>query len=186
LTFTYVGIDLAASPKRCTGFAIIENNTVTRVTCLYSNTDIIRTIEDVCRDSLCVIAIDAPFDLPSYGYRRVDLEMKRRGLRVLPPSLGPMKILTIRASFISRYIKQLAFQVIETHPRSALIASRCSDLTQLLYTLNVHSSRIDIDKLSKDLVDAIICAVVALCYIKGCAEPVKAEDGVIWILTPIC
>ncbi|MEM0373567.1 MAG: DUF429 domain-containing protein [Sulfolobaceae archaeon] len=110
-----------------------------------------------CRNALS--AIDSPL-LLSNGFRKVDIEMIRKGYRVLPPSF--MKSLVERAIRISREIK-----VIETHPTSSAknLGLNWREFTNI-----------------KDEFDAVLCVLAAFSYHIGIAQKVEAEDGEIYLV----
>jgi len=101
-----VGLDLAGSPKRRTGYCLLASGRVeTRI--LYADTDILRALYE---DKPEIVAIDAPLSLP-FGRCCLLEECSCRGkahLRVcdktllsmkihfFPITLGPMRLLTTR------------------------------------------------------------------------------------------
>jgi len=128
-----------------------------------------------------LVAIDAPI-IEEPSYRRVDRVARNLGYPVLPPTLGPMRSLTKRAWTLFTKLTSMNVTVIETHPRSALISSGYPNVEALLEGTGL-SVDLDIEKLSKDEVDAIISAIVAYCYVtKLCIDEIKAEDGIIYII----
>lgn len=150
----FCGIDLAV--KRPSAVGILEGDVVC-VKELMTNEE----IYEVCKDAL-VISIDSPLSHSS-GYREVDKAMKRMGYKVLPPSW--MKSLVDRAISLREMFSNAI--VIETHPTSSL--------------KNVSINWKEIDR-SKDVVDAIMCALVSLYYYKNKALEISASDGKIYLL----
>jgi len=114
-------------------------------------------IIQLCKNTL--VAIDSPLSL-SKGYRRVDIEMIKRGYRVLPPSF--MTSLVKRAMNLSKELR-----VIETHPTSSAknLGLYWRDFTKV-----------------KDEFDAVLCALAAFSYDVGIAQKIEAEDGVIYLV----
>ncbi|MEM4672183.1 MAG: DUF429 domain-containing protein [Sulfolobales archaeon] len=176
------GLDLAASESRCSGFAVLEVDAlaIVQVRCLYRDDEI---LDEILRSRIRLVAVDAPLS-PEPVYRRIDRIARSMGYPVLPPVLGPMKLLVRRAWRIKDLIERRGISVIETHPRSAMISSRAKDLYDLLNRFRIRIDLdIDLKRLKKDLVDAIIASVVAFCYMTGkCSEEVRAEDGVIYLI----
>ncbi|MCC6016304.1 MAG: DUF429 domain-containing protein [Desulfurococcaceae archaeon] len=175
------GVDLAAYDSRCSGFAVInDQRVVEELTCLYNDYEIIEYIKKFAVE---VVAIDAPIaEYPRF--RDVDREAIRRGFRVFPPTFSYMKILTLRAWRLYRKLTSMNITVIETHPRSALKNSGFDNVLDLCKAVNVslgpHASKIG----RKDLRDALISAIVALCYKTSvCIDAVKASDGVIYLIS---
>ncbi|MEM1916414.1 MAG: DUF429 domain-containing protein [Ignisphaera sp.] len=178
------GLDLAAYEYRCSGFAVIDEDSgsVEELACIYRDSEI---IENTSRFSIDVLAIDAPIaKVPRF--REVDREAIRRGFRVMPPTFRHMKILTVRAWRLYQFLSSIGVTVIETHPRSALKNSGLSTVDEVCRKLNVSMGRY-IDRLKhKDLRDALISALVALCYRKKfCIEMIEAVDGVIYIISSL-
>lgn len=177
------GLDLAASPRKCSGYAVMDvsSRVLERVNCLYDDTEIISTINS---DRVELVALDAPL-VEEPVYRVVDRIARSLGYPVLPPTLGPMRLLTRRAWTLYTRLKEIGVTVIETHPRSALISSGCSSVGELLAKLGVVT-KASLDSLSRDEVDAVISAIVAYCYVtRLCLCEVRGVDGVIYIISRI-
>ena len=171
------GLDLAAKNKNPSGLAIAKGNHVEVVCKVYSDEEI---IERLLRYNVSVVAVDAPL-AHAKGYRRVDLEMKKRGFKVLPPGWNAMKTLVDRAIRLKSFLERHNIVVIETHPKSALKASGYEDYITLFkdYLIMDYAT---LSNLSKDEVDALICLLVAYYYTKGKVCVVEADDGIIYLL----
>lgn len=171
------GLDLAARSHRCSGYATIDVNskTVERALCLFTDEEIVET---VANSRPKVLAIDAPLS-PSPKWREVDRVARKAGFKVMPPTLGPMRDLTVRAWRLREALSTLDVTVIETHPSSVLSSMGASDLREVLEKLGLFCSFCD--SLSKrDLEDAVLAAAVAYCYYtKRCLYSVVAPDGAI-------
>ena len=98
-----IGIDLAASNKNPTGWAILKNKNV-KTQLLYTDNEI---LENTLQNQPEIVAIDAPLSLPKNGefFRKTDKEMIRKGYRVLPPNFPAMKKLTLRAIRLNKIIE---------------------------------------------------------------------------------
>jgi len=178
------GLDLAASPRRCSGYSRLNSDlrAVEEVTCLYSDSDIISAVE---RGGVKLLAIDAPI-AEEPVFRDVDRVARSLGYNVIPPTLGPMRALTRRAWTLYVKLKAAGVEVIETHPSSALKSSRCPSVEELLASLGV-ALRVDLNNLREDEVDAIISSLVAYCYHTGrCIEEVRGSDGIIYLISRTC
>lgn len=178
------GLDLAAYERGCSGLAVIDENlrVVKELLCLHSDRDIVDSVKAFLVD---ILAVDAPIvEYPRF--REVDREAIRRGFRVMPPTFKSMKVLTMRAWRLYQELRLLDIVIIETHPRSALKNSGVSDVVKLCEALNVSIDR-HINKIKhKDLRDALISALVALCYKnRTCIEAIEAVDGVIYVISPL-
>jgi len=178
------GLDLAASPKRCSGYTLIvlteRHPLLTKIKCLGTDESI---INEVLEDRVRIIAIDAPL-IRSPKMRDVDRLLIKYGFRVFPPNFKWMRDLSVRGWKIAEKLRSLSIEVIETHPRSALLkagVNSCGDLLELLgikIGVEDFTSRVMV----KDLSDSVVAAVVAYCYVKGCSEAVSAGDGTVYIL----
>jgi uncharacterized protein len=111
-----IGIDLAASSKNPTGWAILKNQKV-KTQLLYTDKE---TLENTAHNNPTLIAIDAPLSLPKNKefFRKTDKETIRRGYRVLPPNFPAMKKLTLRAISLNKVIEEKMYKAIEVHPTS--------------------------------------------------------------------
>jgi len=179
-----MGIDLAGSPKRRTGYAILRESYVLETGIVYTDKEIIDLVKKYMPR---VVAIDSPLSMPIKGYRKVDIMMKRRGYRVLPPTWPSMKMLVYRAMKLVKEIRSIDREaiVIETHPLSAFKSSNCSSLYELLTKASI-TDNIDADTLSNDERDGLIAALVAYYYSLGKHVSIKAVNGEIYLLPPIC
>ena len=97
-----VGIDLAGTEKRQTGFCILDKMKA-YTTVVYTDKEIIDKIKEVKPK---IITIDAPLSLPkgrksieertNIHLRECDRELLKRGIKFFPITLGPMRKLTTR------------------------------------------------------------------------------------------
>ena len=181
------GLDLAGTPKRPTGIAVIsiQHNKakLLEVTTFYTNDEILDYILSL---NPTVVAIDSPLSLPPKGkwFRDVDIEMKKKGYPVLPPRWKSMEMLTLRAIEIKNKLEKHGVRVIETHPKSALRSSNCRNVLEALEATGVehHITK----ELSRDEEDAVIASLVALFYQWRQAIVVKSTDGEIYLLPKLC
>lgn len=175
------GIDLAASPRRTTGLAVISNGIVETVSA-YSDEEVLSWL---LSKHPWLVAVDAPLNLPSDGrwVRNVDRAMMSRGFRVLPPSWRHMRELTLRAMTLSSRLVRAGVKAIETHPRSSLRSSGCEDYRDLAKLMRVS---IAVEPVNRHEKDAIIAALTALAALRGLTEVVEADDGAIYLITHIC
>ncbi|HIQ02838.1 MAG TPA: DUF429 domain-containing protein [Desulfurococcales archaeon] len=175
------GLDLAAKETRPSGLSIAENCKIKFIGKVYYDRDILKHIVEF---NVKVLAIDAPLS-HAKTYRKVDLEMKRRGFKVLPPGWRYMRILVERAIKLKSILERYGIVVIETHPKSALKNSGYKDYKQLIKS-HLILDELVLESLSKDEIDSLICLLVAYYYVKGCVDKVEAEDGVIYLLPTLC
>lgn len=178
------GLDLAASERRCSGLAVIDpqEHSLEDLVCLSSDSEI---LERVLLHRARVLAVDAPLiEVPKF--REVDREAMRRGFRVIPPTLGPMRALTARAWRLYTLLEARGVTVIETHPTSALRSSGARDVVELSEALGVSIEGAEHLLSRRDLRDALISALVALCYVRGdCVNSIRAPDGAIFVISRV-
>lgn len=124
-TTVVVGLDLAGSPKRPTGFCLLRGlEAATRN--LFSDEEILAAVVDA-RPAL--VAIDAPLHLPpgrssihernDSHYRPCDLELRRRKIPFFPITLGPMRELTVRGMRLRGELEKKGIRTIEMYPGGA-------------------------------------------------------------------
>jgi len=178
LSGPYGGLDLTASPNRASAVAVIASGAIT--------TGLYRTDDEIlgALKSASIVAIDSPLSQPRHGWHRdVDRALLRMGYKVLPAAWPSMKALYRRALVISSRLSEAGAKVIETHPLSALKSSRCSSYADLAEALGIaihEKPRV------KDEVDSLIAAIVAMAYDEGLVMSVRASDGEVYLLKPIC
>jgi hypothetical protein len=124
-----VGLDLAGSPHRPSGFCRLSGRGGATQE-LFDDSEI---FEAITRAEPKLIAIDAPLTLPrgrhcleddcwcvgGNHFRECDLELRRMKIRVFPLTLGPMRMLTKRGMALAALFKKEGYAVIETYPGAA-------------------------------------------------------------------
>lgn len=120
-----VGLDLAGSPKRPTGFCLLRGLEAWTAD-LYSDDDI---MAEVRRAEPVLVTIDAPLHLPpgrtsihernDSHYRPCDLELRKRGIPFFPITLGPMRSLTERGMALRAALAGLGVRTVEIYPGGA-------------------------------------------------------------------
>jgi len=172
-----LGLDLSGSPKNPTGYAIVIDGILVEYGIVRSDEEIEYIIRRLRPQ---VVVIDAPLST-SKGFREVDREMIKRGFRVLPPSWKGMRKLVFRALKIKKYCERRGIKVLETHPRSALKNTGLNNVKDALSNY-INLGDIALEKLSKDTLDAIVCAAVGWAYVNRSVEAIAASDGKIFLL----
>ena len=168
-----IGVDLAAKPSKCSGFAVIDLSgggpILVKAVCLSGDDSIVSNVDQF---KPLVISIDAPLMRKPF-MRDVDKALIRMGSRVFPPNFSWMKELSIRGWRLSVKLMKAGYEVVETHPRSVLMLSGVNDALALLSRLGIEVKVKALRR--KDLLDASIAAAVAYCVVNGCYKVV--DDG---------
>ena len=179
-----VGLDLAGSSRRPTGWALISGLEVK--TChLYSDEEI---INETIKFTPILIAIDAPLSFPKKGSMRLaDKQMHKLGYPVLPPTFPAMKTLTERGIRISNELIRRGFKVIEVHPTSTRKALKMPikdwKNIQKAFKCMGFIGEINERRLSPHELDALSAALTAYLYIKNLTISVGEKENA--IIVPI-
>jgi predicted nuclease with RNAse H fold len=175
-----VGIDLAGSPKRDTGFCVLDERMSCTTRVLHGDEEILfNTIGE--RPS--VVSIDAPLFLPkgrksleSRGpphLRECDKELLRMRIKFFPVSLGPMRMLTKRGIELRHELELRGLNVIESYPGAIQdllrIPRKQGGLQELEMGLRRQGLALGPRKegFTGDELDAATSALMALLYVKG-------------------
>ena len=175
-----MGIDLAGSPRRRTGFCVLGPGLRTRTSVLGPDDEILRATR-AARPS--IVAIDAPLALPrgrasleTRGpphLRACDRELRALGIRFFPLTLGPMRQLTARGMALAAELRAQGLTVIEAYPGGAqdvLGLPRKGDGPERLARALVRfgfSGDVAGRELTHDELDAIACAYTGREYLAG-------------------
>jgi len=176
-----VGIDLAGSEKRATGFCLLERNQA-KVSVLHTDEEILRAVGKEVQ----VAAIDAPLSLPrgrcclrddcacagKAHFRVCDLELRAMKIKFFPITLGPMRQLTIRGLRLKEKLETRGIEVFETYPGAA------QDIWEIPRQKNPEGLKRGLGRfkvggnwqgseVTKDELDALTCALVAREYLRG-------------------
>ncbi len=185
-----VGLDLAGSPKRPTGFCLLRGWDA-ETSDLFSDAAI---MDAVRRAAPVLVAIDAPLNLPpgrtsihernDSHYRVCDLELRRRHIPFFPITLGPMRSLTERGIRLRRKIEKLNIRVIEMYPGGAQDVWGIPRARRDRAGLKRGLRRLGLKGLRKDAsdheLDAATGALVARDFLAGRAEVYgNFEEGAI-------
>jgi len=180
-TTLVVGVDLAGSVKRDTGICLLRGMTVASFATLHSDEEILSFIENA---KPALVAIDAPLGLPkgrksleersSEHFRASDLELRKRGIRFFPLTLGPMRMLTSRGMRLKEIIEKQGINVIEIYPGAAQDIWTINRKQGGLSKLQRGLERLGLKGLAKgmngDELDAVTGALVGRLFLQGKAE----------------
>lgn len=184
------GIDLAGSPRRPTGFCLIEGKNI-EVTILHNDEEI---IDKLIKLAPAVVAIDAPLSLPpgrrqiedrgGGHFRSCDLALREKNIRFFPITLGPMRMLTARGIALKKRIQKPGCRVIEVYPGAAQevwglpragsdrvgLARGLERLTRKQFSLKLNSASRQWLEMTADELDAISAALVGLLFLRNQVE----------------
>ncbi len=186
-----LGLDLAGSPKRKTGYAFLKDKKLV-VGTLYTDEEILEISK-----GFKLVMIDAPLSLPEGRksiedrgphFRECDLLLKKSGHRFFPISLGPMRMLTERGMRLASILRSEGLEVLETFPGAMYdlwgIARKNKDAILSFY----KSLPFELEErpYSQDELDAIACWLAGLCYLMNRALILSGKDGKIVVATGEC
>jgi uncharacterized protein len=194
-----LGLDLAGSPRRPTGFCVLRGRRVT-VGHLFGDEDIFAMVDTAAPR---LIAIDAPLALPAgrccllntcacagtTHFRVSDHELRRLGIRFFPMTLGPMRQLTERGMRLKAALEDRGLTVIETYPGAAQDIwgiPRQRDVAGLRHGLSrFRLQGLQRSEPSPHVLDAVTCALVGQLYLSGTASSLGSPDEALMILPPL-
>jgi uncharacterized protein len=196
---TIVGLDLAGSPHRRTGFCQLGSGLRVTTAVLYSDEE----IEEAVRDARpALISIDAPLSLPRGRVslevagpphlRACDRELLRRRIRFFPITLGPMRLLTARGIRLQRRFEAEGWRCVESYPGAAQdivgLPRKGAGIERLRRALRGRGfvGSVERRSITHDELDAVLCAWVGRLYVRGRAEVIgdPAEGVMILPRTP--
>lgn len=140
-----------------------------------------------------IVPIDAPLSLPpgrttihdraGEHFRECDLELRRRGIRFFPVTLGPMRMLTERGLAIKAEIERLGYRAVECYPGGAQdlwgIPRQRRDLRGLRRGLEKLGVAGLSDAATGDELDAATAALVGRCFLLGRGEMLGGPEGIL-------
>ena len=186
--FVVVGIDLAGSPRRPTGICLLRGLRA-QTLIAFSDEDILNALHEARPD---LVPIDAPLCLPQgrrtihdragQHFRECDLELRRRGIRFFPITLGPMRMLTERGLALKAKIRAMGYHAIECYPGAAQdlwgIPRQHQNRKALLAGLRKLGVRGLAKAITSDELDAVTAALVGRWLLLGWGEMLGGEEGI--------
>jgi len=185
-----VGIDLAGSEKRNTGYCFL-NGKKADIVILHSDKEI---LERILSERPDIVAIDAPLSLPkgrksieqrdSNHFRKCDLELRKLGIRFFPITLGPMRMLTKRGMALKKNILASipGARVIEVYPGATydILGTERKNRHSILRLFAMKGIKISKKGLSQDELDGVCCALTAKMFMENKAGAIGDQnEGVI-------
>jgi len=187
-----VGIDLAGSDKRPTGFCILDGMNAD-CCILYTDEEIVEKVESIKPE---VVAIDAPLALPKgrksfeercdIHLRKCDRQLLDMGIKVFPITLGPMRMLTKRGMLLRKRLEKKGYKVIEVYPGAAQDVWKIPRKQEGLEKLRKGLVRLGVKgierQLTGDELDAVTSALVGKAYLDGNYLAIGDPEEVLMIL----
>ncbi|MGB9719189.1 MAG: DUF429 domain-containing protein [Candidatus Anstonellales archaeon] len=184
-----LGIDLAGSEKRKTGYCIINKKVKYGV--VYEDDEILGLIK---KEKPKIVAIDAPLSLPrgrkkieeknDRHFRKCDLMLRERGIKFFPITIGPMRMLTTRGMALKKKILKISkrIRVIEVFPGATYDVFGVGRKNRKEILKWAKKFGVDARKTkTQDELDAVACAITGKLYFQGRAFLLKGKDGTIAI-----
>ena len=174
-----VGLDLAGSEKRVTGFCYMSEDMLCETRALHTDREVIDATLGAKPD---IVSIDAPLCLPKGRksleqrgpphLRTCDRELLKMHIRFFPITLGPMRMLTSRGIRFKKLFEKKGLNVIESFPGSAQdilgMPRKQKGLEKLRRALIKYGIRGEVRKkdITHDELDGITCAIVGMNYLQ--------------------
>ncbi len=186
-----LGLDLAGSPKRRTGYAYWEGGRL-RVGVLFGDQEILELAK-----GFSLVMMDAPLSIPAGRksledrgphLRECDLLLRKHGHSFFPVTLGPMRMLTERAMRLAEVLKGMGIEVFETFPGATydLLGLNRKDGKVILDLYMKLPLGLEKRDYSQDELDAIACWLAGVCYLEGKSVVFYGVDGQIVVAGKEC
>jgi predicted nuclease with RNAse H fold len=194
-----VGIDLAGSEKRATGFCIMDRSLGCETRVLCNNKEVIEAVIAARPD---IVSIDAPLSLPKGRktiedrsgphFRECDRELLKMKIKFFPITLGPMRMLTTRGILLRKRLERAGLTVIESFPGAAQdilgIPRKQRGLEKLrkgLINYGIKGKDIRRAAITDHELDAITCAITGKMFLEKDYVALGAEnEGLLIIPRP--
>lgn len=183
-----LGIDLAGSPKRNTGFAYFSKDKL-HIGILHSDYEIINLAK-----GFDIIMIDAPLSIPKGRkniddkngphLRECDMMLRKLGIKFFPVTLGPMRILTKRGIQIKSELEKLNKTVFETFPGAVYdkLQVERKNKNQIIKIFKELNLPLEEKDYQQDELDAVACLIAGIFYYENKAQILSGIDGTIVII----
>lgn len=178
-----IGIDLAGSEKRNTGWAILKDKKF-ESGIIHTDKEIISLIK---RYKIKKVVIDAPLTLPKgrksidkkdeNHFRECDIKLRKEGIKFFPITLGPMRKLTKRGMALKKKLEKLGIKVFEGFPGASYdrLGVPRKDTKKIRRLLKKFS--FPAPDATQDELDALILLLTLYLKEKGKCKPFKGKDG---------
>jgi len=140
-----------------------------------------------------LVPVDAPLTLPDGRtaihdragghFRACDLELRKRGIRFFPITLGPMRMLTERGLVLRARIEEMGHRVVECYPGGAQevwgLPRQHRDRAALRKGLEDLGVRGLTETMTGDELDAVTAALVGRWFLLGTGELLGGDEGIV-------
>lgn len=185
-----LGIDLAGSEKRNTGYCILRDDGA-KFGILRSDKEIVSLVE---KEKPAIVAIDAPLSLPEgrkrieekneTHFRECDVMLRKMGIKFFPITIGPMRMLTKRGMGLEKKIGRIdkKIKIIEVFPGATYDVYGVGRKNKKEITRWAKKFGLDVrNAKTQDELDAVACAITGKLYSQGKAILLDGKDGAIAI-----
>jgi uncharacterized protein len=181
-----IGLDLAGVETRPTGFCLLRDMCV-ETNLVYTDNEIINKI---ISSHPKIVAVDAPLCLPpgrktleertNIHLRESDRELLKKGIKLFPVTLGPMRKLTVRGMHLKSVLEAEELTVLEAYPGGAQDVLGIPRKQHGLEKLKSGLEKLGLKGLKSEIshheLDAITCAYVGKLFLEGDAVTYGTPD----------
>lgn len=178
-----IGIDLAGSEKRNTGWAVLCNGKF-HSGIVHSDAELLSLIGKYKTKKAI---IDAPLTLPegrksierrsTHHFRECDLLLRKEGIRFFPISLGPMRTLTKRGMELRKKLEKMKVKVYEGFPGASYDRFGIPRKDKKAIKKLLRKFRFPAPDATQDELDALILLLTLNLKEKGKCKSFKGRDG---------
>jgi len=178
-----IGIDLAGSERRNTGWVVLYGKKF--------DFGIAHTDEEllaiVKKYKIKKAIIDAPLSLPAgrksiekrseHHFRECDMLLRKEGIRFFPITLGPMRKLTKRGMKLKKKFEKLGVRVFEGFPGASYDRLGVPRKDKKAIRKFLRKFRFPAPDATQDELDALILLLTLYLKEKGKCKPLMGKDG---------
>jgi uncharacterized protein len=178
-----VGLDLAGSPRRSTGFCALRGPREVETRILHMDDEVLAAVRDA---RPVLVSVDAPLSLPRGRVsleaagpphlRACDRELLARRIPFFPITLGPMRLLTARGIWLQEELARERIPCVESYPGAAQdivgLPRKGAGVERLRRALRSRGFYGSVERrtISHDELDAVLSAWVGRLHVQGRAE----------------
>jgi predicted nuclease with RNAse H fold len=178
-----IGIDLAGSEKRDTGWAVLCGGKF-HSGIVRSDAELLSLIE---KYKIKKAVIDAPLSLPAgrkniekrsrHHYRECDLLLRKEGIRFFPITLGPMRKLTKRGMKLKKKLEKFGIKVFEGFPGASYDRLGVPRKDKKAIRRLFRKFKFPAPDATQDELDALVLLLTLYLKEKGKCKSFSGKDG---------